>query len=199
MKPERPQRLRARHLKICQNAKKTKSVAITASPWLWYVDKDFPTNVFHTQTVSWQFSIAMRSILTYPRLCPVLRGLFYITHRKAAPKEGAPASEDEAVFRFKAVYLLHLVIFNVFTCMVLWCFVSWSVCESSCFTRFCSFQSCEVKDVVIPEETLIFLKARVPHVRTITCLWLSKEFESIHSRDVEWGISYWELETPLRH
>ena len=154
---------------------------------------------FFTQTVSWQFSIAMRSILTYPRLCPVLRGLFYITHRKAAPKEGAPASEDEAVFRFKAVYLLHLVIFNVFTCMVLWCFVSWSVCESSCFTRFCSFQSCEVKDVVIPEETLIFLKARVPHVRTITCLWLSKEFESIHSRDVEWGISYWELETPLRH
>ena len=56
--------------------KKTKSVAITASPWLWYVDKDFPTNVFNTQTVSWQFSIAMRSILTYPRLCPVLRGLF---------------------------------------------------------------------------------------------------------------------------
>ena len=31
---------------------------------------------FFTQTVSWQFSRAMRSILTYPRLCPVLRGLF---------------------------------------------------------------------------------------------------------------------------
>ena len=42
-----------------------------------------------------------------------------------------------------------------------------------------------MKDVVIPEETLIFLKARMPHVRAITCLWLSKEFESIHSRDVE--------------
>ena len=46
---------------------------------------------------------------------------FYITHRKAAPKEGAPASEDEAVFRFKAVYLLYLMIFNLMYLLVWFC------------------------------------------------------------------------------
>ena len=62
--------------KICQIAKKRKVLQSQLLHGSGMLTRTSQQTFLNTQTVSWQFSIAMRSILTYPRLCPVLRGLF---------------------------------------------------------------------------------------------------------------------------